>query len=128
MKLRLGNGRKASGKDGPRTSLFYPILYLWKAHSLKSWEIWDIKVFMAIHVVYGLTSWKSSDIISTTTESFPPSLKQTPSVPLQQGDSSLNGSRHCFPGGSEKFLCSTVGKLSTIPVDITSFFFFFQCR
>lgn len=53
IELKLANGQ-TSKKDDPRTCSL-PILYLWKDHSLKLVEIWDIKVFMAVHVVCTLT-------------------------------------------------------------------------
>ena len=44
--IEIGKWTKASKKkDDPRTYLFYPILHLWKNHSLQSWEIWDMKNF-----------------------------------------------------------------------------------
>lgn len=75
IELKLANGQN-SKKDDPRTCSL-PILYLWKDHSLKLVEIWDIKVFMATHVVYVvcIDMMDSSDIISATTESFSPSFK-----------------------------------------------------
>lgn len=54
IELKLANGQKPIKRMILEHAL-YPILYLWKDHSLKLVEIWDIKVFMAIHVVYTLT-------------------------------------------------------------------------
>lgn len=54
MRLRLANEQKLLRKMILEYA-FYPILHLWKDHSFMSWEIWDTKVFMAVHVVYGLT-------------------------------------------------------------------------
>lgn len=105
IELKLANGQ-TSKKDDPRTCSL-PILYLWKDHSLKLVEIWDIKVFMAVHVVCTLTWWTHLILFLQLLNHFPLHLNQW-------GDESLNGSDHYFPRDSEKILYSIVGKLSTI--------------
>lgn len=52
--IESGHCIKASKKKEPATS-FYSIMCLWRDPSLQSWETWDIKMFVAIHVVLGLT-------------------------------------------------------------------------
>lgn len=74
IELKLANWQKPVKRMILEHAL-YPILYLWKDHSLKLVEIWDIKVFMAIHVVYTLTWWNHVILFYATTESFPPSFK-----------------------------------------------------